>query len=555
LDLVEHYGQSDQVINPGEGRLALLLLCFALPAGLLVARALEFTPNALIQKLKRLEQSRIGYWLPAAFAAFAALAAWAIAHCVHDYAWFTDDEQAYLYQAKLYLEGQLTGPVIEPSYAFRHHFVVPVSIGNEVRWSGVYPVLQPFLISLSMRVGFSHLSQLVAVFLVVYHSARFAETWLNSRRSGWVVAFLGATSPILLGLGSTLHTSVLATALSVMAARLLLWTVSSGKLKAGMFLGLCAGSVVLARPMEGTLVVSMTGLILGCWAWRSASHPLGIRVRTIVGFALGGLVPFTVFLLVNRGTSGQWLSGAYAILETEIGRFFGFGTRMMWGRTHSPAIGFRQTLTALLRLNNWLFAWPVCVLVPLCALLRPLRDRRLVLLLLVSAIQLSAYFFLAFGSVHDFGSAYHVWHLPWLATVTAWVVVRGSAWLGARFPRRERFALFAPMAFVLVGLATFWPIQIQRWHQTGHLIREPVREAARVTGGRPAIVLWSQIQPQGSRYLSWVFRPPSPHLSDRVLWAYQSPGLTEALRRRFPERELFSLTWKGTKPMVSRIEL
>jgi uncharacterized membrane protein YhaH (DUF805 family) len=223
---------------------------------------------------------------------------------------------------------------------------------------------------------------------------------------------------------------------------------------------------------------------------------------------------------------------------------------MMWGRTHSPKVGLSQTITALVRMNNWLFAWPICVLVPLAVLFRPFRDRRIAALLALSAIQLSGYFFLAFGSVHDFGSAYHVWHLPWFATTTAWVVLRATDLLEQRATGRGRFALFVPLGLSLVGLATFWPIQVTRWAETGDVVMDPVRAAAQATAGKRAIILWSQIQPPGRAYRSWVFRPPAPHPSDQVLWAAQRPGIASELLARYPDRELFRLTWEDSRPKV-----
>src|SRR5690606_37467761 len=110
------------------------------------------------------------------------LGAWLIAHFVTDYSWFTDDEQAYIYQAKLYRDWQLAGRVMEPAFVFGHSFIVEVTPtgpqGEVRRWTGVYPVLQPFLMALSSRLGSMNLSQFLCVGLVTYHTGRLAQTLL-----------------------------------------------------------------------------------------------------------------------------------------------------------------------------------------------------------------------------------------------------------------------------------------------------------------------------------------------------------------------------------------
>lgn len=540
--LVVHRALPDQFLNFGEVQLALLMLVFALPAAHLVARSIQGLPPIGIP-CAAFAKGRFSFLL---LAAFASCGAFAIAHFCHDYAWFTDDEQAYLFQAKSYLNGSLTGAVIEPHHVFHHSFVVKVGSAGNQRLAGVYPILQPFLMSLSMRLGNANISQFLTVGALVYNAARFAETLLKSRRCGLIVAWLCATSPMLLGLGSTYHTAVLAATLSVVTARSVLWFFGSGGLWRGALVGLCAGSIVLARPMEGVLVVLMSGAALGVWGLNSAKN-WRQRLFALLGFGLGGLLPFAAFAGANLGTTGELLAGPYKVLEQQIGGFFGFGDRMMWGRTHSVWHGINQTVSALIRMNNWHFAWPVSTLVPLLALAPPFRDRRISLLLLISAVQLLAYFFLAFGSVHDFGSAYHVWHLAWMATATAWVIERSGQLLQRWRPAHTNYAMSLGVALTVVGIFTFWPWMVVKWHDVGNVVREPVRVAERASGGKPAVILWENIQPPRQPHRTWVFRAPAPHETDSMLWARDVPSFYPALKKAYPTHEFYRLKWhKGT---------
>src|SRR5690606_13395555 len=199
-------------------------------------------------------------------------------------------------------------------------------------------------------------------------------------------------------------------------------------------LGLVTGSIFLARPMEGTLCVLLFGAFLVVRAFSllredADTSALGVFIPTL-GYGLGGLVPLAIFLAVNTAHTGNPTYSAYNILEQYIGGFFGFGDGMMWGRSHTPELAFRQTLGALVRMNAWLFGWPASLALWFVSLRADYRSPKTLLLMGMSVVRLCAYAPLAFGSVHDFGSAYHVWHLPWVASITSWVLHRMSQQAG-----------------------------------------------------------------------------------------------------------------------------
>lgn len=486
--------------------------------------------------------------------------AWAIGHWVTHFAWFTDDEQAYLYQAKLYGRGLLSGPVLEPAALLRHPFVVPVLEQDGIpQWTGVYPVLQPFLMAVSAKLGFIHWSQLLCVGLIVFQTGRLAEALFGRASAGATAAWLCAFSPMLLGLGSTHHTSILATALSVSAVRVLYGVHCSGSFSSAVGLGLLTGSIFLARPMEGTLCVILFGGFLVARLWpafrRHERRDVPGSMVTVVGYGLGGLVPLAVFLAVNTAHTGKPTYSAYNILEQQIGGFFGFGEGKMWGRTHTPGLALRQTLGALVRMNAWLFGWPASLALWFCSWRREYRNPKTLLLASMSVVQLCAYMPLAFGSVHDFGSAYHVWHLPWVACISAWVLHRmqeqaNERWAGAwrGFPVR-----LGMIAMTLTGLVAFWPLQIQRWRIVSDVVLAPIRAAEAATQGAKAIVLWSQYLPP-THLRSWVHYPPTPDLDDRILWARFHPYFLPELRERYPDREFFGLNWDQTRPVITSID-
>lgn len=557
-DFYRHFGEADRELGVGELRLYLFMLLIGLPAGACIVHGLGGLPFSKLKSEKGLSFIRSfgrKLWFPALLAA---LGSFVIAHFVTDYAWFTDDEQAYLFQAKLYAQGRLTIPRFEPHVLLNHRFVVDVLAKDGVpQVTGVYPPLQPLIIALSGWFGNLHLSQFVCVGLITYHTGRLAELIFGKKTYGVVAAWLCATSPLLLGLGATLHTSILGTVLSLFTLRLWLWLSKRGGVGPGAVMGLVAGSLVLARPLEGVLVLGLSGGALLALCLFHGRHPnahssvdFGSLFRALVGMSLGALLPLSILAIVNVELTGNAFHGAYFNLEQQVGRFMGFGHHMMWGRTHSFELGIVQTITALVRVNAFIFGWPLSLGLAVLSAFKPFRSRVTLLFLGFLAIHLSAYFFLAFGSVHDFGHAYHVWHLPLIASLSAWVLVQCYSFASANSGLFWRKLPKVACAMAVVAWAVFWPAQIRRWHDISEIILAPIRavEAAR-QGEEPTVVLWTHIQPPGPQK-TWVLRAPAPLPDGSVLWAQDVPRLYPLLKDRYPDHAFLRLAWIGDRPVA-----
>lgn len=557
VDFLSHGPLHDREPYWGEILLYVSFLVLGAPAALLFACAIDSVPRGRTEPVPA-EVSTTASLVVASLVAV--IGAFAIGYWVTHFAWFTDDEQAYLYQAKLYQRGSLSGRVMEPLVLLQHPFVVTVAPrADGPHWTGVYPVLQPALMALSAKLGNIHLSQLVCVGLIVYHTGRLASSLFVSARVGVIAAWLCAFSPMLLGLGATYHTSILATTLSIFALRLVLALLGEWRWTTGLGLGLTTGSIFLARPMEGTLCVLLVGgFLIVHWVQRGASGmPTRLRwLRDLVpllGYGLGGLVPLGVFMCVNYKHTGHPFHSAYNILEQVIGGFFGFGDDKMWGRSHTPALALRQTLGALVRMNAWLFGWPSSLALWFLALRSPFRTRAGLLLFGLSAVQLCAYMPLAFGSVHDFGSAYHVWHLPWVACISAHVIERLSERRWRLFSRRSPPVKALALGMTLAGLVAFWPLQVARWRAVSDIILGPVRAAEAATRGQKAIVLWSYYLPPAP-LRSWVHYPPAPDPSDRIIWARYIPDELPALLKAYPDRHIYGFGWEDERALVVSLD-
>jgi hypothetical protein len=531
--LLVTWGEADRLLQPGEIQQYLLLLVLGTPAAVLFA--LMWSEQAFGRVTNVL--GRASYWLPAASAT---VAAFCISRYVTHGAWFTDDEQAYLFQMHGYLKGMLTMPALNEEPLFHHGFVVVSQIkGGVPRWAGIYPVMQPAMMALSSLLGSPLISQWLCAGAIAYNSGKLAETLAGDRQLGLCAAWLCAASPMLVGLAATYHTSVLSCLLSILSLRACLHVRSAPSFVGGALVGLCAGATFLTRELEGTLMVVITAGALLWWHRKALAR----SVPMFAGLALMNAVAFGVYLWVNLNTTGDMFDTAYAAWSRGAGRIMGFGTGMIFGRTHTMALGMSQTFTTVVRMNAWIFGWPTSLLLPLLGLVRPLRSTAVVWLLLLSAVQLGGYFFLAFGSVHDFGAAYHVWHVPWLAAATVAVMQRMRIYT-AHVPR----VLFGMM---LVGWLTFWPTQIEKWNVTARSTFAPVRAAELTARGRRAIVLWTTVNTPG--IVTWVHIAPAPDPDAQLLWAHDVPMAQELLAREFPDRVLLRLIWDGNVPRVVEV--
>lgn len=537
---------------PGEGEA--LLYALVLAFGSLVAVCLLVVLSELDSRFVGLRQrfasnnsrERIGMLMAGIFASVAARLIW---HFCTRQAWFTDDESAYVFQAKLYSDGHLSGALLQPEALFEHQFVVEVAPDGGVRQrTGVYPVLQPFLMALSSVFGDMHVSQSLALGVITYNTGRLAQTLFRDPRVGLTAAWLCAVSPCLLGLGATYHTSILATALSVVSLRLLSWAREGSSVLRGLLLGLSTGAIFLTRPLDGAIMVCGVGFALVWRAWSGRGR--APRFFPIIGYALGGMLPLLVYVAVNMRLTGHPLRSAYTLLEEQVGSFFGFGPDKMFGREHSAWLGMIQTLGALIRLNTWLFGWPSCLLLWVASLHSAFRTRTTLALMGLSGVQLLAYAMLAFGSVHDFGTAYHVWHTPWIACVTSHVLCRLVDRIQASGSRSRLSVGRVFVALTLSGALLFWPLQLTRVATVASAIVGPIRVAQEVIGARRALVLWDQYPPPGPRR-TWVLLPPVAHPQDNIVWAYYNPSVLPLLRQNFNDRAFFKFSWSSEeRPVV-----
>lgn len=516
-ELLEYAGGAPEHLNPGERLLLALHLALGMPAAMLLGDAFGrlFDTAALFRAAA--ERARV---VAVGGAAFAAVAAALVAAFAFRYAEFTDDERTYLFEARALLDGSITSIAPEPREVFRSHFLV--SVGAD-RWAGIFPPGQPALLALGLLVGHAPLTQYLCAAAAVWVTARAVEEEYGAP-SSVVAAVLLATSPALIFVAGTLH-NIIPVILCVALVLRHTAKLARGEPAAhGAIVGAVSGLAFLVRPLDGVLLA----------VWAALALVLTRRFRALLFAAAAGLPFLAIQLLTYRAISGHLLVSPYRVWfdrEWPMARLFGFGPTA-WGHVHTPRMAFEKTFAALARVSLWAFGWPLSIAAFFALFFGYARDRATRALVVLLGMHLVAYFFYAFGSVHELGSYYHLFGLPALAAITARVVVEARE--RSTFWRRP---IEVAAAASICGALTFVPFQLGRLRPQAARIREPFALAKGLP--KPAVIFYDRATPYAT---SWVYWLPMPMLRDHVWWC-RTVGARQrrSVADRHPERDAFEL--------------
>jgi 4-amino-4-deoxy-L-arabinose transferase-like glycosyltransferase len=457
-----------------------------------------------------------------------------------------EDEIAYVWQATLYADGQLSMPT-PPQKA---SFLVPFVVDYEGQRFGKYPLGWPVLLSLGVRLGLrSWINPLLAGLAVwlVYRLGKkvFGET------VGILGAGLLAVSPFfLLNTGSLLSHAfglVLATAFALFWLDIFAYRQDdqpSGKMWFKVFtLGLTLGVLVLSRPYSA-LGVALPFAIHGIYLlWRGNA----LVRQQLFAFAATVLLVSSLHFLWQYAVTGDPLLNPYT-LWWEYDKV-GFGPGV--GRTesgHTLRLGWLNTRFSLRSGYSDLFGWGTFswVFLPF-GLLGLRRNWRGWMVAGIFPALLLVYLAYWVGS-WLFGPRYYYEGLQSLALVSA----VGIAWLagwpvlpGQAFPRFSGMKRFRPLAvsailgvLVALNLVYYLPLRLGMMHDLYGISRADLapfqtQEAAGLT---PALVIvhTPRWMPYGA-----LLEMASPDLSSPFIFAIGiGPKTDAALEAEFPERRI-----------------
>jgi 4-amino-4-deoxy-L-arabinose transferase-like glycosyltransferase len=355
---------------------------------------------------------------------------------------FAQDEMAQRFHARILLDGRLfaTG---EPHPEF---FSATGLLDRGGRWYSMYPMGGPAVLAAGMALHAVWLVNPVLTALTACALYRFAAAAVGEGAARASV-LLFALSPFVLIMGGSEmnHGAALALATVALAALPAWATAGDGRTTAGAaaLIGLAVGSMATVRPLDAAAVGAVIGLFQLSLLARPEQRG---RARSLVVQIAAGALPVAWLLYANARTTGHPLLFAYEAL-------YGPGHRLgfhpdPYGVPHTPAHALIVSSAYLMRLDRYLFEWPLPGLVPivagLVALRRPTRwDLLLVGLIAAILLAYALYWFDGFFA----GPRFLYTALPAFLVVAA----RAPGLVAERLPRgtlRRAVPLVIPLCLL-----------------------------------------------------------------------------------------------------------
>lgn len=453
----------------------------------------------------------------------------------------SEDEVAYLFQAKIFAQNRLTVPTPANAAAFWSPFVIDYA-GQRF---GKYPPGWPLLLSLGVRLGAPWLVNAGLAALTVALFFRLGLYLYNATTGLWA-AGLALLTPGFLFLSS----SLLSHSASLFWVTLaLFWLVTfhvSRFTFYALLTGLALGLAGLTRPFAALGV----GLPLGFFAlvlavrgefprrglfWIGLGSAVILALLPLYGWAIGGDPTFNPYLLVwpyDRTGFGP-----------EIGPH---------GYTLSDAL-LINTRLKLLALATGLFGWPGwsnLLFLPIPFLARRANRWDWLLLGILASLVFVHIFYWAFGGVDGGFPRYYYDALPALLLLTARGIQMASELLEyagdnlAYINRLRRLPLVLILLFTLYSLIWRWPALLSAQKGKYGISPAPLQVVQQANLPLPALILVQDVA--SWRDFAAPFAANSPSLDGSVVYAIDwNPGYTQRVRTQFAGRSCWEL--RGSK--------
>jgi hypothetical protein len=272
---------------------------------------------------------------------------------------FTGDEMAQRWHGRMLLAGRL---FLQPE-SHREFFSTAEVLDDHGRWFSQFPIGGPAVIAAGMALGAPWLVNPVLAGLTAANLHRFLRRAYDDVTAR-VATVLFAVSPFVLIMSASQLNHVALLALVTLAlAELPVWTGSDSARavrRSALVIGLSIGAAVAVRPLDGALIALVIGGFQLHSAWRDPS-----RRTSLAWQALGGAVPIALLLWCNARTTGSPLLFGYDALHGAAHRP-GFHVDPL-GVSHTPLRALMITSGYVMKLNRYLFEWPLPVVAILVA--------------------------------------------------------------------------------------------------------------------------------------------------------------------------------------------
>lgn len=493
---------------------AALFLC--LPAAFFFALSAEnYARKKLLSKLKTLEEPKNAIRVVICLMLVAGLAVSYITLGLLKQSPISDDENVYLFQTRILATGKLALDSKPENDAM---FEDNIFLVNNGKIFGQYPFGHSIIILLGYLLGFAHLTQILAAMFTVLGVFLLGRE-LYGVRIGLLTALLIALSPMFLFTSGTLlsHTNTLF---------FLTWfgyfTVKTIR-KDNILYPILAGlTFCLAFHIRGatTLLMAMpSAVLLAVLMLKNPRKnlPKIIALASCVGFSAG------LFLFINWYINDNPLHTNYHAAwlgKTQFDSPFGFG-KGAWRIIHTPTQGFINAINNLVRLNSWLFGWPLGILFFLVWAIQKGRSKIDLLILLPIPITFIAYFFYFWPGISDTGPILYFELLLPFSLLTARGIEKAPSLLNRLVKDDEkataRTTLFVFFSIV-IGVCTFHFYNAKAVAKIHEKVNEPYREM-NIPEGEKAIVFTDYYLKESGQE-SWIAGRRNRHqdLGDDILY-------------------------------------
>lgn len=373
----------------------------------------------------------------------------AVAHGVFEALPHLEDEQANLFQAKVFARGELAAPA-PPD---KDSFFIPFTIVREGIWFGKYTPGFPLILALGVLAGAPWIVNALASALVLAFTYLIGRD-LFGEDAGVLGAALGAVSPAFVILSGSLLPHPAAAALLACFAWALLRARRPGARRAALYsllAGSALGMAVLCRPWTalaaaspfiGLAAVDAARAVVGMigWFWKKAKGRTTARpyiihyLRAYMPLALSCLAVAALLPLFNWAVTGSPTTNTYTLWWPYDTVGFGSGTGR--GEGHTVMLALANARLDLSAFQTALLGWPApfgipLVLLPLLAglLIRPRsRDDLLILLPPLALIVFHLAYWARAGSFY--GGRYYSEAMPflWLLAARGLLKVFANRW-------------------------------------------------------------------------------------------------------------------------------
>jgi hypothetical protein len=414
-----------------------------------------------------------------------------IARAVFDGRPLLIDEIAQALQARIFLDGRLAAPVVEPAQFFSTLHMVE----HAGRIFSQFPPGGPAMLALGDAVGAMWLvGPVFGAIAVVLWALVLRRT---EPRPGIALAalFLFAFAPFTAFMsGSHMnHVTVLAWTLAAVLGLVRLVQSTDRRLGSALLCGLGFGIAATIRPVDAFAFALPAGAWLLARALRDRER-WPARVSELAVAAAGVAAPIALMAWFNLRTTGSPLMSGYELLWG-AGHNIGFH-RNPWGNLHTPANGLELVNLYFVRLQQYLFETPVPALAPAIgalALTRRLRpfDRYL----LASSGLLLALYFAYWHDGFYLGPRFVYPLVPVAALWTARFLPLLHDWLERRMARpaaRElawRTAASAVAITVIIAITASVPLRVRQYRASFPVQRWDPDAALRAAGIDDAVIL------------------------------------------------------------------